>query len=79
MPTFTKEVYVDVDLDEFDDDELVEELEDRGYHVSKAIEPSTPTDLEHISWLLTLDKKRDALILLERMLPELKGISDKFN
>mgnify|MGYP001051206182 CR=1 FL=1 len=28
-------VDVDVDLDEFDDDEIVDELEHRGYYVSK--------------------------------------------
>jgi hypothetical protein len=30
MPLIYKEVEVDVDLDDFDDDELVEELERRG-------------------------------------------------
>ena len=30
MPTIYKEVEVDVDLSDFDDDELIQELEDRG-------------------------------------------------
>ena len=30
MPTIYKEVEVDVDLGDFDDDELIQELEDRG-------------------------------------------------
>jgi hypothetical protein len=30
MPTIYKEVEVDVDLDEFDDDELINEMERRG-------------------------------------------------
>ena len=31
----TVETYVEVDLDEWDDDELAEELRDRGWFVSK--------------------------------------------
>lgn len=26
--------YIDIDLDEFDDDDLIEELTNRGYHVA---------------------------------------------
>lgn len=31
MATISTEVYVDVDLDEFDDDEIIEEMGHRGY------------------------------------------------
>jgi hypothetical protein len=36
MPTIYKEVEVDVDLDDFDDDELVEEIERRNLGVDIA-------------------------------------------
>lgn len=35
MPTISTYVDVDVDFDDFDDDELVDELEHRGYQVFK--------------------------------------------
>ena len=35
MPTISTYVDVDVDFDDFDDSEIVEELESRGYNVSK--------------------------------------------
>ena len=35
MKTITEYVDIDVDLDEWDDDELAEELRDRGWFVSK--------------------------------------------
>jgi signal recognition particle GTPase len=38
MPTIYKEVEVDVDLDEFDDDELIEEVERRRLGVDVATE-----------------------------------------
>ena len=41
-------VSVHIDLDEFDEDDLVQELESRGYRVSKAHEPATLVDLEHV-------------------------------
>lgn len=81
MPTFTKEVYVDVDIDveadEFDDDELIEELEDRGYTVFKNLTQQEETDLCIVAWLLDLNKTEEALIMLERMLPQLNGITHK--
>lgn len=77
MPTFTKETWVEVDIDveadEFDDDELIEELEYRGYIVTKS-PVDKDTDLSNVAWLLTLNKTEEALIQLERLLPELEGI-----
>ena len=61
-------VSVHIDLDEFDDDELVEELEIRGYRVSKAHEPATLGDLEHVEHLalcgLIDDARNEALELV---------------
>lgn len=76
MPTFTKETWVEVDIDvepdEFHDEELIEELKDRGYSVTKG--PEKDNDLSNVAWLLTLNKTEEALIQLERLLPELEGI-----
>ncbi len=49
MPTVYTEVEVDVDLDEFDTDDLIEELEKRG----KGLEVSSVsgTDLVNSIWL----------------------------
>lgn len=49
MPTVYKEVEVDVDLDDFDDDDLIEELERRGRGFEVA--SSSPTDLVEKIWL----------------------------
>ena len=81
MPTFTKETWVEVDIDveadEFNDDELIEELEDRGYTVFKNLTREEETDLSLVAWLLDLNKTEEALIMLERMLPQLDGITQK--
>jgi len=43
MPYFDTSVYVDID--EFEDDELIEELEDRGYIVTKQFDNSKIEEL----------------------------------
>jgi len=45
-------VDVDIDLDEFDDDELIDELNSRGYTVSK--EP-VPESFDREDWHFLLD------------------------
>lgn len=77
MPTIEETVYIDVDAEDFDDDELVEELKDRGYTVFKNLTQDEETDLCIVAWLLDLNKTEEALIQLERMLPQLKGLTDK--
>ena len=78
MATISETVYIDVEADEFDDDELIEELEDRGYSITKnPLQYTSDDDLKNIAWLLTLNKTEEALIQLERLLPELRGIKDK--
>ena len=75
MPTFEQTVYVDVDLDDFDDEDLAEELQSRGYMVS---EKNAELELDTVSveqyW--NRGDKKEALILLERKFPELIGISN---
>ena len=52
MPTISTYIDVDIDLDEFDDDELTDELEHRGYFVSKE---ATPTSFDMEDWKLLLE------------------------
>lgn len=81
MPIVTKEVWVDVevdiDLEDYADVELVEELEDRGYKVLQTPTLQQETDLCIVAWLLDLNKTEEALIMLERLLPQLNGITQK--
>ena len=74
MPSFSKTVCIDVDLEDFDDDELVDELEDRGYTVTK--DPAVDTKLVNVFWHVQRGELKEALIHLEREFPKLKGISE---
>ena len=66
-----KEVWVDEDdLDNFDDDDLIEELESRGYLVE-----TLDLDIQDVMWHFKNGRKKDALILLERIYPDLYGLS----
>lgn len=70
MATVLTEVEVDVDLDDFDDKELIEELEARGYFISES-----EHDIIGIEYDWNRGAKKEALIHLERKFPELIGIS----
>ena len=60
-------VDVDVDLDEFDDDELVEELEHRGYNVSKNSIEMDALDKYELDWLLDLVDKNNKDVYTNRV------------
>ena len=70
MARIITEVEVEVDLENFQDAEIIDELEARGYHVSKQEQDITEIELD---W--NRGAKKEALILLERKFPELIGIS----
>ena len=55
MAYVTTEVYVE--LDEFDDEELLNELEGRGYYISKSPACGSPS-LESLLDAWTLDKSK---------------------
>ena len=76
MGTFSQTVYVDVELDDFDEDEIVEHLEYKGYTVTKNPEQ---TDIISIEEYWNQGNRKEALILLERQFPELIGISKLVN
>lgn len=59
-------VTVDVDLDEFDDDEIVDELEHRGYYVSKE-EPAEGFDKYDWELLLELVDKAEQNVYTYRV------------
>jgi hypothetical protein len=73
-------VQVDIDLRELDDDELIEELEDRGWNIpdkkdkSHIINADLAKDM--IEWFRRGNAK-EAMILLERIYPDMRGISDR--
>ena len=57
-----------IDFDEFDEDDLVQELESRGYRVSKTNDTEAFGDLEHVEHLalcgLIADARNEALELV---------------
>ena len=61
--TVTVDVDVDIDLDEFDDSELIDELESRGLHVSDnplpEMEALDKYELEYLLSLVDNAEKRD--------------------
>lgn len=69
MATIETTVCVDVDLENFGDLELIEEMKYRGYHVSE--EP----EIISIEQYWNQGNRKEALVLLERKFPELIGIS----
>jgi hypothetical protein len=70
MATIEVEVY----LDEFDDKELIAELKDRGYSISKGYSSETIHDA---AWRLSRGEVDDALHILSRILgPGFRGLAD---
>ena len=72
MATFTETVYIDVDLSDFDEDEIVEHLVYKGYTVSKNVKDS---DIDSIEQYWNRGNRKEALVLLEREFQKLIGIS----
>jgi hypothetical protein len=69
-------VNVDVNLREFDDDELIEELEDRGWDIPNKGDYNTELIKDMIDWFRRGNAK-EAMIILERIYPDMRGISDR--
>lgn len=63
---------VEVGLEEWRDDELIKEIQSRGYRVED------DEDVE-IGWRWRRGDKKEALILMERKYKWLRGISDLIN
>lgn len=73
MTTFYREVEFDISLSDFDEDEIIEYLEWKGYSVTKS--PEELFDIIPIEEYWNQGNRKEALILLERKFPELIGIS----
>jgi hypothetical protein len=71
MPTFEQTVYVDVDFGDLDEEDLIEEIESRGFFVVS----EQQHDIIAVEYHWNRGDKKEALILLERKFPELIGIS----
>jgi hypothetical protein len=72
----SKTIYteVEIDLDEFDDDDLITELETRGYKVLMENQEDEDDDIQEMIWCYKNGKIEDAMVLLERRFPEMYGI-----
>jgi hypothetical protein len=71
-----KEVWVDeAEIKEFEDDDLINEIESRGYFVRDKKEDHLDQEIEDVMWHFKSGRKKDALIVLERIYPELYGLS----
>jgi hypothetical protein len=73
MPAVYREV--EVDLDDFDDDDLIEEIESRGYTVLMEDQEDQHPEIQEAIWRYKNGYIEDAMILLERRFPEMYGIS----
>jgi uncharacterized protein (DUF2164 family) len=77
MPTFSETVYVDVELEDFDDRDIIEYVEEElGYTVTKN-EP-VDRDMSHVIWEYKYGQVIEAVKLLEKAYPELEGLHKKF-
>jgi hypothetical protein len=72
-------MHVDIDLNEVDDEEMICELEDRGYVVTHSDDDQYEEDgiLSEMIWRYKNGYIEDAMLLLERRFPEMYGISKR--
>lgn len=75
MPVITK--YIDLDLNDVDDDELIEEIESRGYKVLMEDQEDQHPEIQEAIWRFKAGYIEDAVILLERRFPDLYGLSKR--
>lgn len=77
MPYVSADVYVD--LDDLDDDDLIDELEKRGFTILDKDEKkeihALDDGMEEVIWRFQRGYILDAMILLERLYPDLYGMT----
>ena len=77
------ETYVDPAefIGELDDEDLIDELESRGYSISplSPLSPVMPPDLSDVIWRYKNGYIEDAVQLLIRQYPELYGLDKYIN
>jgi len=64
-------MHVDISLDDFDDEDLIKELQARGYQIDGTNDPA----MEDVIWRYKTGYIKDALLILEHLYPDLYGIS----
>lgn len=79
MPMITKYIDLDLDLDDVDDDDLIEEIESRGYKVLMKDQEDQHPEIQEAIWRYKNGYIEDAMVLLERRFPELYGLSKRIN
>ena len=81
MAIFTETVEIDVDIEDFDIDEIIEYLEEEGFTVIQA-DPVPEVDdwfeMNHAIWEYKYGSVKEAVKIIERCFPELNGLSEKF-
>lgn len=77
MPTVYKEVEVDIDLYDVDDDDLIDEIESRGYKVSMKDQEDVHPEIQEAIWRFKTGYIEDAVLLIERRFPELYGLNKR--
>lgn len=65
--------YVEIDLDDFDDEDIAEEFYSRG--LDSSIDDYVETRLNEIFIEFENGRREEAIILLERLFPRLRGLS----
>jgi hypothetical protein len=73
MRTISTYVDVDVDLDDFEDDELVGELENRGYQVFKEVREVESFDRYDWQMLIELIDRQTRTLELDRVREKIIG------
>jgi len=67
--------YVEFDLNDVDDEEMIDEIEGRGYKVIPEDKEDEHPLLQEMIWRYKAGYIEDAMLLLERKFPEMYGIS----
>ena len=79
MPTISAYVDVDVDLKDFDTDELLDELNDRGYTMTELGNLDLEEELLKVFDLWNrsnrYEDRYESMVLLERIYPSLRNIA----
>jgi hypothetical protein len=75
----TISTYVDVDLSDIDDDDMIEELEARGYKILMRDHEDQHPEIQEAIWRFKNGYLEDTVMLLERHFPELYGLSKRLS
>ena len=70
-------VYVDFNLEDIDDNDLIDEIEVRGYKVLMEDQEDQHPEIQEAIWRYKNGYIEDAMILLERRFPELHNLSKR--